>query len=52
VRNLTTDTIPDLVMEEQRKTNLMELFLSECQLPREDEEKLLSLLVEYHDEGW
>ena len=49
MRSLTTDAILDTLMEEQRKTKLTELFLSECHLPGKDEEKLLSLLVKYHN---
>jgi len=41
--------MPYQVTEEQRKTKLTELFLCEYHLPGKDEEKLLSLLVEYHD---
>ena len=41
--------MPYQVTEEQRKTKLTELFLCEYHLPGKDEEKLLSLMVEYHD---
>ena len=45
---MTTDAPPDTLTEEQRKTKVTELYLSECQLPGKDEGKLLSLLVEHH----
>ena len=49
VRSLTTDVISDILIIEQRKNQLRELFLNECPLSGEDGEKLLSLLAEHHD---
>lgn len=45
---MTTVAPPDTLTEEQRKTKLTKLYLSECQLPVKDGGKLLSLLVEHH----